>query len=104
MTILALTIALGRNESVFSLVLIAWSALASAFGPLLIVYSLGRKPSEALALVMVLTGVAVVVSWRYFGWDQTIVYEVMPGMLSGLVVFALGTLLSFTDRPRLEQF
>jgi sodium/proline symporter len=103
-TILALTIALGRNESVFSLVLIAWSALASAFGPLLIVYSLGRKPSEALALVMVLTGVAVVVSWRYFGWDQTIVYEVMPGMLSGLVVFALGTLLSFTDRPRLEQF
>jgi Na+/pantothenate symporter len=61
------------------------------------VYSLDKKPSEALALVMVLTGVAVVVSWRYLGWDQTIVYEVMPGMLSGLLVFALGTLLSSAD-------
>ena len=89
-TALALAIALSGNESVFSLVLIAWSALASAFGPLLIVYSLNYKPSEGLALTMTLTGVAVVLLWRYFGWDQTIVYEVMPGMLSGLAVFLVG--------------
>ena len=89
-TVLALAIALSRNESVFSLVLIAWSALASAFGPLMIVYALDRKPTEGLAIAMVATGVAVVLLWRYAGWDESIVYEVMPGMLSGLAVFVLG--------------
>lgn len=97
-TVLALGIALSGNESVFSLVLIAWSALASAFGPLLIVYSLNFKPSEGLALAMVLTGVGVVLLWRYFGWDQTVVYEVMPGMLSGLAVFAVGGVLGLGRR------
>jgi len=96
-TVLALAIALSGNESVFSLVLIAWSALASAFGPLLIVYSLDQKPSEPLAVTMVCVGVAVVLIWRYLGWDQTVVYEVLPGMLSGLVIFAAGKYLGLAQ-------
>jgi sodium/proline symporter len=101
-TALALAIALSRNESVFSLVLIAWSALASAFGPLMIVYALDRKPSEGLAIAMMATGVAVVLLWRYLGWDESIVYEVMPGMLSGLAVFALGEKIGFSERVGLR--
>ena len=89
-TALALGIALAGNASVFSLVLVSWSALASAFGPLLVVYALGRRPTEGLAIAMLLTGVAVVALWRLAGWDQSIVYEAMPGMLSGLAVFAVG--------------
>ena len=89
-TALALAIALGRNESVFSLVLIAWSALAGAFGPLMIVYSLRQQPIEALAVAMTTAGVGTVLLWRHFGLDQTVVYEVMPGMLAGLAVFAVG--------------
>jgi sodium/proline symporter len=96
-TLLALGIALGRNENVFTLVLIAWSALASAFGPLLIVYALNQKPTEALALAMVLTGVVVVLVWRSLGWDQTVVYEVMPGMLSGLFVFVIGKQIGWAE-------
>ena len=98
-TALALGIALYGNTSVFSLVLISWSALASAFGPLLVVYALGRRPTERLAIAMMLTGVAVVVLWRYAGWDQTIVYEAMPGMLSGMVVFAVGTRAGLVCEP-----
>ncbi|MEZ5395734.1 MAG: sodium/proline symporter [Bryobacterales bacterium] len=97
-TVLALAIALGRNESVFTLVLIAWATLASAFGPLMIAYSLNQKPREGLALTMVVVGVATVLAWRALGWDQTIVYEVMPGMLSGLVVFAIGKALGFAPQ------
>ena len=89
-TALALGIALYGDASVFSLVLISWSALASAFGPLMVVYALGHRPSEGLAIAMLLTGVAVTATWRAAGWDQTIVYEAMPGMLSGLAVFAGG--------------
>lgn len=98
-TALALAIALGRNESVFALVLIAWSALASAFGPLMIVYSLNRRPTEGLALTMMAVGLATVLGWRWLGWDQTVVYEVMPGMLSGLLAFAVGQALGWTKAP-----
>ena len=98
-TVLALGIALSGNESVFSLVLISWSTLASAFGPLLVIYALGARPTESLAVAMTLTGVAVVVVWRALGWDQTIVYEAMPGMLSGLLVFAIGRRLGFAEQP-----
>jgi Na+/pantothenate symporter len=101
-TALALAIALSRNESVFSLVLIAWSALASAFGPLMIVYALDRKPSEGLAVGMMVAGIAVVLVWRYLGWDESVVYEVMPGMLSGLAVFALGEKIGFSERVRAQ--
>jgi sodium/proline symporter len=96
-TVLALGIALSRNESVFSLVLIAWSALASAFGPLMIVYASNRKPTEGLAIAMMTAGVVVVLLWRYLGWHESIVYEVMPGMLSGLAVFALGQTMGLAE-------
>ncbi|MBI1353036.1 MAG: sodium/proline symporter [Acidobacteria bacterium] len=99
-TTLALSIALGRNESVFSLVLIAWSALAAAFGPLMIVYSLDKRPTQGLALTMMAAGVAVVLMWRWLGWDETVVYEVMPGMLSGLAVYWGGEALGFAESGR----
>ena len=97
---LALTIALGRNESVLSLVLIAWSALAAAFGPLMIVHALNKRPSERLALAMMGVGVGVVLGWRGLGWDETVVYEVMPGMLSGLVTYCVGALFGLAERPQ----
>jgi len=96
-TVLALAIALGGNQSVFTLVLIAWSALASAFGPLMIVYALNQKPSEGLAIAMMVTGIAVVLVWRHFGWHDSIVYEAMPGMLSGIVVFLIGKSFGFAE-------
>lgn len=87
-TVIALVIALAGNKSVFSLVLIAWSALASAFAPLLTVYALGGKPSEKLALSMMMTGLATMLLWRYWGLSDTI-YEVAPGMVSGLLLFGI---------------
>jgi Na+/pantothenate symporter len=63
----------------------------------MIVYALGRKPSEGLAISMMATGVATVLVWRYLGWDATVVYEVMPGMLSGLVLFAIGDKMGFAE-------
>ena len=83
-TAAALGIALSDNHSVFSLVLFAWSALASAFAPLLFVYAAGGRPGQRLAIVMLVTGVAVAVGWRALGWHDA-VYEGMPGILAGIV-------------------
>lgn len=96
--VVALGIALSGSESVFSLVLIAWSALASAFAPLLTVYALGGKPSERLALAMMFIGLGTMLLWRYFGLGF-IIYEVAPGMIAGLLPYLLHrTLKAFFGR------
>ena len=85
-TVVALIIALTGTESVFSLVIIAWSALACAFTPLITVYALGGKPSEKLAMFMMFIGLATMMLWRYLGLNDTI-YEVAPGVLVGLSAY-----------------
>jgi len=89
-TILALLLALSHQESVFNLVILAWSTLASAFAPILILLSARRSLSDRTAILMLITGVAVALLWRELGYHVH-VYEGLPGILSGLV---LGWLLS----------
>ena len=88
-TVVALGIALYGSKSVFSLVLIAWSALASAFAPLFIVYALRQKVAEWHAIAMMVSGIGVMLLWRYFALNE-ITYEILPGILTGLLVFVLG--------------
>jgi len=82
--------------------LIAWSALGAAFGPLLILYCLGQKPNQWLAIVMIMGGVAVIPLWRYLGYTDSI-YEIMPGMLAGFVIFLLGKMLGFKVKHSHEE-
>ena len=50
-TLAALLWALVNGQSVFSLVILAWSGLASAFAPLLIVLSLGRQTESEIKYI-----------------------------------------------------
>lgn len=84
----ALLWALTSTESVFSLVIFAWSGLASAFAPLLMVLSLGYKPSQKLSIIAMLAGLAVALGWRFAGWHNA-VYEGLPGIMSGLLILLL---------------
>lgn len=84
-TILALGIAISETRSVFSLVILAWSTLASAFAPLLIIYAMNRRISEAGAIVAMIVAVGVALLWRQAGLHEDI-YEGMPGILCGLAV------------------
>ena len=83
----ALLWALLNEQSVFSLVIMAWSGLASAFAPLLIVLALGGKPGARASVIAIFSGLAVATLWRYIGW-QNAVYEGMPGILAGLLVLS----------------
>ncbi|WOX04580.1 sodium/proline symporter [Microbulbifer pacificus] len=84
--------ALLNKQSVFSLVVMSWSALASAFAPLLMVLAAGGKPSQRLAVVMSVLGLVTALVWRWVGWHAH-VYEGMPGILMGLLVFVVGRVL-----------
>ncbi|MGB0454066.1 MAG: sodium:solute symporter family transporter [Bacteriovoracaceae bacterium] len=85
-TVVALLIALFGSKNVFELVLIAWSVLSAAFGPLMLVYALGKKVSETTAILMVVNGVGVTLFWREFGLGGTM-YEVAPGMMVGFITY-----------------
>lgn len=95
-TVLVVAVSLGlamlNNQSVFSLVILAWSALGSAFAPLLIARCLNWNSSQSWAIAGVLVGLATVIVWRYFGL-QSYVFEGMPGVILGLVFLYLGHLL-----------
>jgi SSS family transporter len=84
----ALMLALSNNQSVFSLVIMAWSGLASAFAPLLIVLCLGMKPRQLVSIMAALAGLLTALLWRYLGWHHA-VYEGLPGILLGLAVLVL---------------
>ena len=87
-TAVALGLALMNNQSVFNMVIMAWSGLASAFAPLLIVLALGAKPSERLSIIAVFAGFITALLWRLADLSSS-VYEGLPGILAGLLVFTL---------------
>lgn len=91
-TLIALAWALVNRQSVFSLVIMAWSTLASAFVPIVIVLSLGGRPGEKLVLTMMFGGIAAALGWRALGW-HTAIYEGMAGILVGLAIYGLVSLL-----------
>ena len=84
----ALTLALVGNQSVFNIVILSWSGLASAFAPLLIALCIGWRPSQNLSIAAVLTGFTIALLWRWLGW-HTAVYEGLPGIIAGLSILAL---------------
>ena len=85
-TALAFGIALIGPSSVFELVILAWSTLASAFVPLVTVLALGGRPTQSTALIMMLVGPAVSLIWRELHLDG-FVYEGFPGILAGFVAY-----------------
>ncbi len=88
-TLAVATIALSGSANVFALVVLAWSALASALGPLLIVRSFGLPVDGRAALGMMIGGLACMLVWRFgLGWSYSL-YEVLPGMAGGLVFYGL---------------
>ncbi len=87
-SLLALGIALMSDKSVFALVLDAWGVLGAGFAPLLTVYALGRRPTQSLAIAMMVGGIAMVYAWPYLVPGLT--YAVAPGILTGFVIYFIG--------------
>lgn len=92
----ALGIALFATANVFTLMIVAWSALAASIGPLVIVHALGRRPRQGVALAMAAVGMATVFGWRAAGWNDR-VYEGMPGIAAALLAYAAAAVV-FGDR------
>lgn len=84
-TALTLMVALSNNQSVFSMVIMAWSGLASAFAPLLLCLCLGKRPTQTASILAMIIGFCTAMLWRVFDLNS-MVYEGLPGILMGLAV------------------
>ena len=94
-TMIALGIALyaihlersGEESGVFQLVVLAWAALASGLGPVLVIRCFGYALSEKISIFMMLSGIGGVLIWRYvLQWNKA-VYDVLPGMVCSLIIY-----------------
>jgi len=91
-TLLAVIIALYGNRNVFELVTLAWSLLASSLGPLLVVRVLNQPISPIWGIAMMIGGTASALVWRYGFEFGDAVFDVLPGMLGGFLIFGLSKL------------
>ena len=92
-TAVALLLALMNNQSVFSLVIMAWSGLASAFAPLLLALSMGMRPSQRVSIIAVIVGLLVALVWRLAGLHNAL-YEGLPGIIAGGLTLYIGNRLA----------
>lgn len=96
-TLIALIIAVSGVKSVFVLAVTAWSALGSAFGPLLFLYAINRPTTEKTAVIMITCGLFVSLMWRYLGFSQQLM-ELAPGIMTGIAVYAVSRLSAFIKK------
>lgn len=97
----ALVIAL-YGGSVFAYVTFAWSGLAGTLGPLMLVRTMGWRVSAPLALAMMAAGLATVLVWLFALELSGAIYEALPGMVAGMVVYAVGALVTGGSREQEE--
>lgn len=87
-TVLALVIALAASEGVFKMVLMAWSVLGAALGPLVLLRAHGKIPRAPISIAMMLAGSTTVFLFKASEWSG-VIYEIVPGIFSALLVLAL---------------
>jgi sodium/proline symporter len=86
-TLVVLAIALGGSQNVFALVTMSWSALAAGLGPLLVIRALRLPLGAVSALAVMGSGLLTVFVWSYGLGYSNDVFEVLPGMLVGVLVY-----------------
>ncbi len=85
---IALSIALLGNDSVFFLVVVAWSVLGASFAPLLTLYTIGKRTTENQAIIIVLTGFSMMLFWQISGLNYFI-HEIAAGILAGFLAYPI---------------
>ncbi|MBW4612344.1 MAG: sodium/proline symporter [Desmonostoc vinosum HA7617-LM4] len=103
MTMIVLSIALSGSDNVFLLVTFSWSALASGLGPLLILRVWQLPVTTPVAMLMMIVGIAAAISWSLVFKLSSLVYEVLPGMLAGTIVYLVAQLFTKADNSPKEK-
>jgi sodium/proline symporter len=103
-SIIALVMALDRDNTIFEIVSYAWGGFGAAFGPLILFALFSRKTTWQSALAGMVTGTVVLVLWKQIGLSDTM-YEIVPGFIANcLTIFLINTFLAQKDQTILREF
>ncbi|MEL6322134.1 MAG: sodium/proline symporter, partial [Cyanobacteria bacterium J06626_14] len=82
-------IALVSTDNVFVMVTFSWAALAASLGPVMVIRVLKLPLTAPVAISMMLVGIATALVWRIGLHFSDDIYEVLPGILASISVYAL---------------
>ncbi|NES88497.1 sodium/proline symporter [Okeania hirsuta] len=100
-TAIVLVIALTGDNNVFALVIFSWSILACGLGPLLVLRVWQKPISVPVAIAMMIIGIIVSIAWNLGLGLSSAIYEVLPGMATGFIVY--GIVYFLTDSRELSK-
>jgi sodium/proline symporter len=103
-SIIALFLALDRNNTILGIVAYAWGGFGAAFGPLVLFALFSRKTSWQSALAGMVTGTVVLVLWKQTGLSDKM-YEIVPGFAANcLTISLLNRIIGQKDESILKEF
>jgi sodium/proline symporter len=103
-SIIALVMALDRDNTILGIVSYAWGGFGAAFGPLVLFALFSRRTSWQSALAGMVTGTVVLVLWNQVGLSNTM-YEIVPGFIANcLTIFLINIFVAQKDEVVLKEF
>jgi sodium/proline symporter len=101
--IVAIALAWNPDNRVLDMVSYAWAGFGAAFGPVVVLSLFWPRMTRNGALAGMLTGAAVVLVWKQFGWFG--LYEMVPGVaLAALAIVVVSKLGAAPPASIREQF
>ena len=103
-SIIALIMALDRDNTILGIVSYAWGGFGAAFGPLILFSLYSRKTSWQSALAGMVTGTVVLVLWKQIGLGDSM-YEIIPGFIANcLTILSVNAIIGQKDKTILDEF
>ncbi|MCH8121398.1 MAG: sodium/proline symporter PutP [Planctomycetes bacterium] len=103
-SIIALIMALDRDNTILEIVSYAWGGFGAAFGPLILFALFSRKTTWQSALAGMVTGTVVLVLWKQVGLSGTM-YEIVPGFAANcLTILMVNLFIGQKDEEVLKEF
>ncbi len=103
-SVIALIMAMDRDNTTLGIVSYAWGGFGAAFGPLVLFALFSRKTSWQSALAGMVTGTVVLVLWKQIGLSGTM-YEIVPGFAANcLTILLINLVIGQKDESVLKEF
>jgi sodium/proline symporter len=103
-SVIALVMALDRDNTILGIVSYAWGGFGAAFGPLVLFALFSRKTSWQSALAGMVTGTVVLVLWKQVGLSERM-YEIVPGFAANcLTILLVNSVIGQKDESVLKEF
>jgi sodium/proline symporter len=103
-SIIALVMALDRNNTILEIVSYAWGGFGAAFGPLVLFALYSKRTTWQSALAGMVTGTVVLVLWKQVALSDKM-YEIVPGFIANcLMIFLINLFITQKDQTILSEF